>query len=83
MKNIKLSKKLLFRHFNSINKTTLVVYGGEDKYAWGNVPKIVEILKGQKPEFEYKIIRGADHGFSEHQRELSQVMSNWLSLDKT
>jgi len=82
IKSIKLSKKQLFRHFKSINKPTLVVYGGEDKYAWGNVPRIVEILKEQKPEFGYKIIKKADHGFSEHQRELSRIISNWLSLDK-
>ncbi len=82
IKSIKLSKKPLFRHFKSINKPTLVVYGSEDKYAWGNVPRIVEILKEQKPEFRYKIIKEADHGFSEHQRELSRIMLNWLSLDK-
>ena len=81
MKNLKLSRKSLFRHFKSINKSTLIVYGEKDEYAWGNVPKIVDILKKQKPEFEYKIIKGADHGFSENQKKLSQIISNWLDLD--
>lgn len=81
IKNLKLSKKSLFRYFRSINKPTLVIYGEKDKYAWGNVPKIVDILKKQKPEFEYKIIKGADHGFSKSQKELSRIISNWLNLD--
>ncbi len=78
MKNLKLSKKPLFRHFKSINKPTLVVYGEEDEYAWGDVHRVVDILKKQKPEFDYKIIKGADHGFGQHQKELSRVISKWL-----
>jgi len=42
------------------------------------VSKIVSILKKQKPEFDYIIIKGADHGFSENQKELSEIISNWL-----
>jgi len=79
LKEIKLSKKPLFRYFKSINKPTLVVYGEEDKYAWGDVPKIVEILKEYKPKFDYRIIKGADHGFTRHQKEVSKIMANWLS----
>ncbi len=81
MKNFRLSKKPLFRHFKSINKPTLVVYGEEDEYAWGDVPKVVDILKKQKPEFDYRIIKGADHGFSQHQKELSRLISKWLNLN--
>ena len=81
IKNAKLSKKPLFRHFKSINKPTLIVYGEKDEYVWGDVLKIIDILKKQKPEFEYKIIKKADHGFSENQKELSRIISNWLNLD--
>ena len=81
MRNLKLSKKPLFRHFKSINKPTLVIYGGEDEYAWGDVPKIVNILKERKPEFDYRIIKGAGHSFSQKQKRLSKIMSNWLSRD--
>ena len=79
LKNLKLSKKTLFRHFKSINKPTLVIYGEKDEYTWGDVPKVVDILKKQKPEFEYRIIKGADHGFSRSQKELSRIISNWLN----
>jgi len=78
IKNIKLSKRPLFLYFKSINKPTLVIYGEKDEYAYGKVPKIVGILKKQKPEFEYKIISGANHSFSEHQNELATEISNWL-----
>ncbi len=78
LRRIKLSTKPLFRYFRQINKQTLVVYGELDEYAWDNVPKVVEILKKQKPGFTYQIIQGADHGFSEHQKELGKVMADWL-----
>lgn len=78
MKNIKLSKKRLFRHFKSIDKPTLVIYGEKDEYAWGDVPRIVNVLKEQKPEFEYVIIKDADHSLSKHQDDLSKVISSWL-----
>jgi len=78
IKNLKLSKKPYFRHFKSINKPTLVIYGERDEYAWGNVPKIVNILKEQKPKFEYRIIKEADHGFSKKQKKLASIISNWL-----
>jgi len=79
IRDIKLSKKPLFRYFKSINKPTIVIYGEEDKYAWRNVSRVVKILKEQKPELEYKIIKGADHGFSEHQKELSKTIVDWLN----
>lgn len=78
MRNIKLSKKPLFRHFKSIDKPTLVVYGEKDEYAWDDVPGIVKILKKQKPEFKYVIIKDADHSFTEHQKELSKIITEWL-----
>lgn len=79
MQRIKLSKKKLFRYFRSVNKPTLVIYGEKDEYAWGDVPKVVSILKEQKPDFEYKIIKNADHGCTQHQKELSKVISKWLA----
>lgn len=79
MKNLKLSKKKLFRHYKSLNKPTLVIYGEKDEYAWGDVPRIVSILKEQKPEFEYKIVKDADHCLSKHQGELASLIADWLS----
>lgn len=79
IKGVKLSKKKLFRLFKLVNKPTLVIYGENDEYVWGDVPKVIKILKEQKPEFEYAVIKGVDHGCSQHQKELAKVITNWLS----
>jgi len=78
IRKLNLSKKRLFRHYKSINKPTMVIYGEKDKYAWGNILKIVSMLKQQKPEFEYRIIKEADHSFSKNQKELSRIIADWL-----
>ncbi|OGF41746.1 hypothetical protein A2477_01005 [Candidatus Falkowbacteria bacterium RIFOXYC2_FULL_47_12] len=78
MRKIKLSRKPRFRYFKEIKKPTLVVYGGKDEYCWGDVPGVVEILQKLKLEFSYKIISGADHGFSGQQRKLTKIMADWL-----
>ena len=76
--NIKLSKKPLFRFYASIKKPTLVAYGGKDEYVWGDTFRIIEILKKYQPKFLYKVILDADHGFSDHQKELSEGIASWL-----
>lgn len=78
IKNIKLSKKRVFRYFKEIKKESLVVYGSEDEYAWGDIERIVGILEDIKPEFKYKIIKGADHGFKGKRKILATVVANWL-----
>lgn len=77
-KNLKLSKKPLFRHFKSINKPTLVIYGEKDEYAWENTPEKVEQLRKEKPEFEYEVIKDGDHALTKHQKEVSKLIANWL-----
>jgi len=79
---LKLSKKPLFREFKTISKPTLVVYGEHDEYCYGQVERVVDILKKQAPDkdlFEFRIIRGADHGFDGFEEELSQLVADWLS----
>lgn len=78
LRKVKLSTKPLFRHFKSIRKPTLVVYGDQDEYAWGDVPKIVEILKSYQPRLVYRIIKGADHGFKNRENQLAGMIANWL-----
>jgi len=78
LRKVKLSTKPLFRHFKSIRKPTFVVYGNKDEYAWGNVPKVVEILKNYQPKLVYRIIQGADHGFKNHENQLARMIANWL-----
>lgn len=75
---VKLSKKPLFRYYKSLKKLTVVIYGENDEYAWGDVPRVVKILREQKPEFEYKIIPGADHGFHGKEKDLAEIIIKWL-----
>ena len=78
--NVKLSKKPLFRYFKSIARPSLVIYGELDEYAWGDVPKIVNILKDYRPEFAYEILKGADHSFTGKKKELAEIVIKWLNL---
>lgn len=75
---VKLSSKPLFRYFKAIKKPMLVVYGEQDEFAWGDVPKVVEELKKYQPTATYAISPGADHSFSDHQTEVGQLMAEWL-----
>lgn len=75
---VKISKKPLFRYFKSISKPSIVIYGEKDEYAWGNIEGVIETLKKYQPDFEYRVIDGADHGFKGKQKELANIIANWL-----
>jgi len=60
---------------------TLVIYGSEDEYCYGDVPGCVEILKNEAVaghDAEFRIIPGADHGFHGFERELAREVAAWL-----
>ncbi len=80
IKKLKLSKKPLFRHFKSIKKPTLVVYGEQDEYAWGDVPLVVKILKNYQPGLDYKIIKNANHSFEKHKGQLAKIIADWINV---
>jgi pimeloyl-ACP methyl ester carboxylesterase len=77
-RKVELSTRSLFRYFTSIKKPSLVVYGDHDEFVWGDVSRAVAVLKGYRPEFDYRIIEGADHRFSNHGRELAKIIAEWL-----
>lgn len=82
MNELHLAKKELFREFKTIQKPTLVIYGENDEYCYGNVPKCIEILKQEcasPHNFVYKIVPQAPHGFSGFEHEVAQIISAWLS----
>jgi pimeloyl-ACP methyl ester carboxylesterase len=81
MKRLKLSKKSLFDEYKHIEKPTLVIYGNEDEYCYGNVKKCIEILQKvteEKNNFSYSIIEETNHGFDGKFNELAQIISKWL-----
>ena len=79
MNNVKLSTKPLFRYFKAIKKPSLVVYGKQDEYAWGDVPRAVSLLREQQPTFSYEIIPNADHGFHGYEKQLAETIVRWVT----
>lgn len=79
LRKAKISKKPLFRYFKEINKKSLVVYGEKDEYGWDSIPELVEYMTKIRPNFDYQIIKDADHGFNGKLKELSNCIANWLS----
>lgn len=74
----KISTKPLFRYFNDIKKSSIVIYGEKDEYTWGDINKVVSTLKKYQPDLEYKVIDGADHRFTEKQKELAKIIADWI-----
>ncbi|MDP3964492.1 MAG: DUF1749 domain-containing protein [bacterium] len=81
LKNKQLSTKRLFRHYQSIDIPTLVVYGGNDEYCYDNVPKVMTILKNKCPApelFVWRVVPQADHSFHGRERALANIIIRWI-----
>lgn len=75
------SRKPLFHLFKKITKPSLVLYGSEDEYCYGDVPRVVELLKDAvrgKKHFTFTVLQGADHGYHKKEKQLVRVMHAWL-----
>jgi pimeloyl-ACP methyl ester carboxylesterase len=75
----RISRRPLFRYVRAIRKPTLVVYGENDEYCYGDVSRCVSILAaaiGPKPNFELAVMGEADHGFSGRERELAELIAS-------
>jgi len=78
LNKVRLSTKEYFRHFKSIKKPTLVVYGEVDEFSGVDVKKSVDTLKSYKPDFNYEIVKGADHSFRKHEAKMAKIVADWL-----
>ncbi|HEX8617713.1 MAG TPA: alpha/beta fold hydrolase [Thermoanaerobaculia bacterium] len=82
LRNVRLSRKPRFRHLRGIRKPTLILYGENDEYCFGDVPRCVQILDealGPKPNIELAILKDADHGFGGKEEELGELLVEWIS----
>jgi pimeloyl-ACP methyl ester carboxylesterase len=71
-----------FRFVKTIRKPTLVVYGENDEYCYGDVTRCVAILEDVldgRPNFAFAIIPGADHGFSGHEITVAAMLAKFVS----
>lgn len=76
-----LSQKKLFRHYASIKKPTLVIYGENDEFCYGRVPDILRVLGVQahkSSSHEFVSIPGADHGFTGKEKQLFASITKFL-----
>ncbi|MBP9690990.1 DUF1749 domain-containing protein [Candidatus Woesebacteria bacterium] len=82
LNGVKLSSKPLFRHFEKINKPTLVVYGEQDEFCYGDVKGCIDALRKHSTynlqATSYKLISNTGHGFDGKEEELGKLMVDWL-----
>jgi pimeloyl-ACP methyl ester carboxylesterase len=81
LNGLRLSSLPLFRHYQSLCKPTMVVYGAVDEYCYGSVPEVLSCLQenttpGQNVTF--LTINDADHGFHGKHTQLAKACTTWL-----
>jgi pimeloyl-ACP methyl ester carboxylesterase len=78
---VRLSRRPLFRHLKRVEKPSLFVYGENDQYI-DDVSEAVKLLTqgvGPKTNFEFVIMKDADHGFGRHETELGTLIADWIT----
>ncbi|HXI14108.1 MAG TPA: alpha/beta fold hydrolase [Thermoanaerobaculia bacterium] len=79
---LQLSRKKHFRELRVITRPTLLFYGSEDEYCFGDVSRCVAILEealSGKPNFEFVTLRGADHSFHGKVRQMAAMIASWIA----
>lgn len=80
LRNVRLSRRPRFRHVRGIRKPALFVYGEHDQYLTDPsrcVAVLAEAL-GPKPNVEITVMAGADHGFSDREQDLADLIVRWM-----
>lgn len=76
--DLRLSKtKPLFAEYRKLRKPTLVVFGENDEYAYGMVPRCMELLEEHAPPripFRFEVLPDTDHGFHRKEEELGRLI---------
>jgi pimeloyl-ACP methyl ester carboxylesterase len=78
---VRLSRRPLFRYLKAVRKPSLFVYGESDQYI-DDVSASVGLLAdgvGPKPNFEFVVMKDADHGFGGHENELATLIADWIT----
>lgn len=82
MKGIRLSRRARFRYVRAIRKPALFVYGEHDEYCFDDVPQCARILADAVgPNAEIVVMSDANHGFNGKERELGELMAEWLASE--
>jgi len=79
MRRKRISRRPLFRYVRAIRKPSLFIYGENDEYCYGDVPRCAAILSEYiGANAEIAIMEDADHGFGGKESELAELMTNWI-----
>ncbi len=81
MQDLRLSSKPLFEEYRTVRKPSLVIYGSEDEYCFGNVEGCVALLErhaSPRRRFRFEILPDTDHGFHGKQAEVGRLMAEWV-----
>jgi pimeloyl-ACP methyl ester carboxylesterase len=81
LRGTRLSKRAPFRFLRGVRKPSLVLYGENDEYCYGDVSRCLAILAAaleSRPNFELVMLSDADHGFSGCEEELASVIGGWI-----
>jgi len=74
----RLSRRPLFRHLRAIRKPSLYVLGDRDEFC-GEVSAAAALLaRHASAKAEIVVMRDADHGFSDHEAELGELIVRWI-----
>lgn len=82
MRGLRLSRKPLFRHFRTVRKPTLALYGADDEYSFGEVERCVAILRERSAapaRFDATILPDTDHGFHGKEHEAGRAIAGFLA----
>ena len=82
----RLGNKPLFTEYRKIDKPTLVIIGEEDEFmhtAGGAEGALKLFIKNtsntQLKRADFMTVKGADHGFHDHETEFAEKISDWLA----
>ena len=82
MRGLRLSRrKPLFQEYRKLRRPTLVLFGAEDEYCFGDVPRCMEILQemaGEKARYQFEMIEDAGHSFHGKEEELAGNIVGFL-----
>ncbi|MGH9456244.1 MAG: alpha/beta hydrolase [Thermoanaerobaculia bacterium] len=81
MRDLRLSRKPLFRHYRRLKKPALVVYGENDEFCFGEVTRCVELLETYSAvprKSSFVVLPGTDHGFHGYEEEVGRRMAEFL-----
>lgn len=65
------------QEIKKVNCPVLAIFGSEDEYETDPIDKL-KVLKDDVENCDTELIRGSNHGFVGYEKELSEIVGNWL-----